>query len=274
MAIQREITAKSILTKSGISDYAVNCYVGCLHNCVYCYARYMRKFTNHSEPWGQFLDVKINAVELLEKEVKRKTPGSVFFSSTCDAWQPAERKYELTRNCLRIAAEAGFKISALTKSDLVVRDLDILSAAPDASLGCTITTLDESLRRKIEIAASSTEARIRSLEKAKEAGIRTWLFCGPLMPGLTDTQENIEQLFRRFAQMGLSGVNIDKLNFRSGVLESCIDLLQRFYPHLIPLYKKLCFIPQESEAYTANLKLKVEEIARASGLDKYTKVVF
>lgn len=77
MAVQREILAKSVLTKSGISDYAVNCYVGCLHNCAYCYARYMRKFTGHTEPWGRFLDVKINAPELLEREVARKPRGKV-----------------------------------------------------------------------------------------------------------------------------------------------------------------------------------------------------
>ena len=93
MATQREIQAKSILTKSGLSDYAVNCYAGCLHNCVYCYARYMRKWSGHTEPWGQYLDVKINAAELVAREVTRKKPGAVFFSSACDGWQPAERKY-------------------------------------------------------------------------------------------------------------------------------------------------------------------------------------
>lgn len=255
-----------MLTKSGISDYAVNCYVGCLHNCVYCYARYMRKFTNHHEPWGQFLDVKINAADVLAKEVAKKKPGSVFFSSACDGWQPAERKYELTRRCLKIVVGAGFKASVLTKSELVARDLDILASSPQSSLGCTITTLDESLRRRIEIAASPSSARLRVLERAGEMGVKRWVFAGPLLPGLTDTLENLQPLFGKLAGLGLDNVMVDKLNFRSGVYESVIDLLHRFYPHLLPQYRLLYSSQQEYDAYAANLRVTVEEIARAAGV--------
>lgn len=266
MAIQREIQAKSVLTKSGLSDYAVNCYVGCLHNCVYCYARYMRKFTNHTEPWGQFLDVKINAADVLAGEVKKKKPGSVFFSSACDGWQPAEKKYQLTRRCLKLVIDAGFRASVLTKSELITRDLDILAASPDSSLGCTITTLDESIRRKIEIAASPSSARINVLERAGEMGIRRMVFCGPLLPGLTDTPENLQPLFNRLSGLGLDNVMIDKLNFRSGVYESVTDLLRRFYPHLLPQYRLLYTSQQEYEAYAANLRIIVEQIAQAAGV--------
>ena len=267
MALQREITAKSILTKSAVSDYSINCYSGCLHNCVYCYARYMRRFTNHTEQWGRYLDVKINAAELLQREVRRKKPGSVFFSSACDPWQPAERKYELTRTCLRIAADAGFNISTLTKSALMVRDLDILSAAQDCSVGCTITTLDESLRRRIEVAASASEARLRALEQARGMGLKIWVFCGPLLPGLTDTPENIESVFGRIRDLEPDRVIVDKLNFRTGVFESIMDLLRKLYPDLIPTYRSLVSYPEEYEAYAAKLRLTVRKIARATGLE-------
>ncbi|MHB9038034.1 MAG: SPL family radical SAM protein [Armatimonadota bacterium] len=273
MAVQREIQAKSVLTKSGISDYSVNCYSGCLHNCVYCYARYMRKFTGHAEPWGQYLDVKVNAAEVLVREVKRKPVGRIFFSSACDGWQPAERKYELTRRCIKIAADAGFGISTLTKSSLIARDLDILSAASDASLGCTITTLDESIRRKIEPAASSSADRIRVLEKAREAGIRTYVFCGPLLPELTDTPESIEPIFAQLSCLNLDSILVDKLNFRSGVFESILDLLNRCYPHLIPIYRKLYRDPQEYEAYVDKLRVIVEEIARGAGLEERVQIL-
>lgn len=266
--------AKSVLTKSGISDYSVNCYYGCLHNCVYCYARYMRKFSSHTEPWGKYLDVKVNAAEVLEREVKRRKPGTIFFSSACDAYQPAERKYELTRRCLAIAADAGFGIMVLTKSSLVVRDLDILAAAPDASVGCTLTTLDENLRRRIESAASSTEERFRALERAKEAGVRVHAFCGPFLPGVTDTPENIEALFTRLALLEPDHFLVDKLNFRSGVYESMLDLLRRFHPNLIPTYRALCYSPQEYGAYTAKLRLTIHEAARAAGLEERMSAVF
>lgn len=126
MAVVREVYAKSVLCKSGISDYCVNCYTGCLHSCVYCYARFMKRFSGHAEPWGQFLDVKVNAPDVLAREVRRNPPGRVVVSSVCDGWQPAEQKYELTRRCLHILLEAGYQVSILTKSSLVTRDLDIM----------------------------------------------------------------------------------------------------------------------------------------------------
>ena len=94
----KEIQGKAILSKSKIFPYVINPYVGCQHNCTYCYARFMKRFTGHSEPWGQFVDVKINAVELLEKEIVKKKPGRVWVSGVCDPYQPQERKYQLTKD--------------------------------------------------------------------------------------------------------------------------------------------------------------------------------
>ena len=262
-----------MLTKSGISDYSVNCYVGCLHNCVYCYARYMSKFTNHCEAWGQFLDVKVNAADVLAREVKRKPTGKIFFSSACDGWQPAERKYELTRRCLKIATDAGFPIRALSKSNLIERDIDIFAASVDATFGCTITTLDESLRRRIEIAASSSEARLKALEKAKSAGVRTWAFCGPLLPELTDSRRNIEAVISRLADADVDSIIVDKLNFRSGVYESIISMLGRFYPELIPKYHRLFSNRQEYDEYAYKLRVRVKEVAACSGLNGKLEVI-
>ena len=143
MGVQREILAKSVLTKSGISDYCVNCYVGCTHACVYCYARFMKRFSGHEEPWGKFVDAKVNAPEVLAREVKRKKPGGVFVSSVCDAYQPMEKRYGLTRECLKILIDAGFHPGILTKSKLVTRDFDILQGHSNCDLGCTLTTMDE-----------------------------------------------------------------------------------------------------------------------------------
>lgn len=255
------------MTKSGLSDYAVNCYAGCLHNCVYCYARYMRKFSGHTEPWGQYLDVKVNAAELVAKEAAKKKPGSVFFSSACDGWQPAERKYQLTRRCIQTLIDAGFRVSALTKSSLIQRDLDLFASSPDSGLGCTITTLDESLRRRVEIAASPSSERIVTLQRAREMGIKTWAFAGPLLPGLTAERSNIEPLFTRLAELNLAYIVVDQLNFRSGVYESITEMLRRAYPHLLPLYHRLYRHQEEYEAYTANLQRTVRETAQGLGLE-------
>ena len=106
----REIQAKSILSKSMVSDYAVNAYVGCQHSCVYCYAKFMKRFTGHAEEWGAFVDVKVNAAELLAREVVKKKPGRVWISGVCDAYQPLERKYRLTRKCLEILVRNNWPV--------------------------------------------------------------------------------------------------------------------------------------------------------------------
>src|SRR5512139_2997334 len=106
----REIHAKTILSRSMVSDYAVNPYVGCQHACVYCYAKFMKRFTGHKEDWGAFVEVKVNAPELLAREVKKKKVGRVWISGVCDPYQPLERKYRLTRKCLEVLVENGWPV--------------------------------------------------------------------------------------------------------------------------------------------------------------------
>jgi DNA repair photolyase len=181
--IVREVFAKNILSKSQVYDYALNAYVGCSHSCAYCYARFMKRFTGHREPWGDFVDVKINAAELLEREVRRKKQGRVWISGVCDAYQPLERKYRLTGRCVKILAENGWRFTIQTKSPLVVRDIEILKKAADCEVGFTITTADEKVRRIFEPNAPSIAARVEALAALHDAGIRTFVMVAPLLPG-------------------------------------------------------------------------------------------
>src|SRR5512142_1783515 len=122
----REIEAKSILSKSQIYDYALNAYVGCAHRCIYCYAKFMKRFTGHREPWGEFVDVKINAPDLLAGEIRRKKKGTVWISGVCDPYQPLEARYGLTGKCLETLIRDGWPVVIQTRSPLVLRDLDIM----------------------------------------------------------------------------------------------------------------------------------------------------
>ena len=124
--VVKEVYAKSILTKSQIYPYVVNPYTGCQHGCSYCYARFMKRVTGHKEPWGEFVDVKVNAPKLLQKEVLRRKPDRVWVSGVCDPYQPLEAKYRLTRRCLAILADHGWPITIQTRSPLVLRDMDII----------------------------------------------------------------------------------------------------------------------------------------------------
>src|ERR1035437_6756410 len=133
--IVKEIEAKTILSKSQVYDYALNPYVGCQHGCAYCYAKFMKRFTGHREQWGEFVDVRINAAELLSREVKKKKKGTVWVSGVCDPYQYVEEKYMLTRRCLEILVEGGWPVTVQTKSHLVLRDIEILKRSADAEVG-------------------------------------------------------------------------------------------------------------------------------------------
>jgi DNA repair photolyase len=179
----REIKAKSILSKSQVYDYALNAYVGCQHNCVYCYARFIKRFTGHTERWGEFVDIKINAPELLASEVKRKKIGRIWISGVCDPYQPLEKRYMITKKCLEILADNGWPFTVQTKSPLVLRDIETLKRANDIEVGFTITTADEKIRRIFEPDTPPIRQRIEALAKLHSERIRTFAMIAPILPG-------------------------------------------------------------------------------------------
>ncbi len=209
--IVREIQAKSILNKSKVFDYCLNPYTGCQINCAYCYARlFMRRYSGHVEPWGQFVDVKINAPELLRKQLEKAKRGIVWISSVCDPYLPLEAKYELTRRCLKELAAKQFPVNIQTKSKLVLRDMDLFQKFAEIEVGSTITTDDEKISRLFEPRASSVSDRIQMLEKIHKKGVKTFAFIGPLLPG------NPEKLIERLFGV-VDKVFIDKMNYMSTI---------------------------------------------------------
>lgn len=180
----RETQARSILNRSKIHDYCVNTYTGCQVGCRYCYARlFIPRYTGHSEPWGTFVDAKVNAPEVLHRQLIRARRGTVWVSSVCDCYQPLEAKYRLTRRCLEELAAAQFPVRVQTKSVLALRDLDVFERFRDFEATYTITTNDERIARLLEPLASPVAERIQALETLHRAGIRTSVFIGPILPG-------------------------------------------------------------------------------------------
>jgi len=188
----KEIHSKTILSVSKIYDYVINPYVGCQHACTYCYARFMKKFSGHSEPWGEFVDVKINAADLLQIEINRKRKGVVWVSGVCDPYQPLEEKYMLTRRCLEILTQNSWPVVIQTRSPLVLRDMDILKKAVNMEVGFSITTADDSIRELFEPHAPSITDRLRALEELHNSGIRTYAMIAPLLPGAEALAEYLE----------------------------------------------------------------------------------
>ncbi|MEW6294738.1 MAG: spore photoproduct lyase family protein [Candidatus Diapherotrites archaeon] len=192
----KEIQCKSLLNKSGIPgcDYAINPYMGCMNGCIYCYATFMRKFSEEEMEWGSFVHVKANAIEVLRKELKKRKPGEIMLSSVTDPYQAIEAKYMLTRKILELLAKKNFPLSILTKNKLVLRDIDLLKKLDSIEVGLTITGLDEINQRKFEPLTSPHSERIKALRKLHEAGIKNYAFIGPILPNFTDLKKVFSDL--------------------------------------------------------------------------------
>jgi DNA repair photolyase len=206
--VLREIYARSILSKSQVFDYVVNPYIGCQHNCVYCYARFMRRFTRHKEPWGEFVDVKINALALLKHEIDKRPPGRVWVSGECDPYQPLETTYELTRRSLEILIQYGWPITVQTKSPLVLRDIDLLRRNDKVEVGLSVTTADDGVRKLFEPGTPPIKERIEALEELRLANIRTYAMIAPMLPG---AERLADQLNGK-----VDYVLVDRMNYHYG----------------------------------------------------------
>ncbi len=206
----RKTKVKSIISRSGIGgvDYCINPYVGCFHGCRYCYATFMKRFTGHTEPWGQFVDIKINAPEILEKQLKNMVRGNVMISSVTDPYQPIESRYKLTRHCLEILLEYQFPLDILTKSPLVLRDIELFKKFKDIVVGITITTDDEKIRKIFEPKAPPIRVRINALKELHNKGIETYVFIGPVLPM---NPEALAEKIRPYVR----SVLIDRMNYTS-----------------------------------------------------------
>ena len=263
--VVRTTECKTVLIRSGIGDYSLNCYGGCVHACAYCYARFMQRFHPHVEPWGGYVDVKANAVEVLDRQLRRAAPGEVFVSSACDGWQPLERERRLTRECCLRLIEHGFKVSALTKSALILRDLDVFARGP-SRVGVTVTTLDERLASLWEPRASRVEERFQVLEQAHAAGIETSIMFGPLLPFLSDNQESVCALLERAADLHVDHIWVDALNPRPKVWEAIAALLDREFPGLRERYASVLFSEPVRAAYLAGVRDRIRHAAERYGL--------
>lgn len=216
MKIQvKEIETKSALVRSRIPGvgFVINPYLGCGHGCRYCYATFMRKYShfNRESRWGEFVEVKVNIPAILGEELarKRKT-GTALLSSVCDPYQPVEQRYKLTRQCLELLRNYGWGIRILTRSPLVIRDLDILTYALDVLVGLSIPTDDDRVRKILEPNSPSIASRIETLKRLRAKGIRTWAFIAPTLP--MDPRR-----LHRLISSHVEYIMIDSLNYRNQV---------------------------------------------------------
>jgi DNA repair photolyase len=142
----------------------------------------MKRFTGHREPWGEFIDVKVNAPHLLRKQLKRARRGIVTLSTVTDPYQPVEGNYQLTRGCLEGLLDRQFSINILTRSPLCLRDMDLFKQFKEIEVGLSITTHDEEIKKIFEPHSPSIQSRVRTLRALRKGAIRTYAFIGPMLP--------------------------------------------------------------------------------------------
>lgn len=254
----RIVEAKSILSKSNlpVCDFSANPYVGCSHACRYCYASFMKRFSGHDEPWGQFVDVK------RWKPLKnaRKYDGKqVFVGSVCDPYMPEEAEYGRTRALLEELVGSGMEVSLQTKSDLVLRDIDLISQLPGARVGFSINTLDEGFRSDMD-AAVPVARRLAAMKELHDAGIRTTCFISPIFPGITDVPAIIEA-----ARDRCNLVWLENLNLRGGYKADILGYIAEKRPDLVPLYDAI--YQKGDRAYWRELDAEVRAYAEREGLE-------
>ncbi len=237
----REIKCKSAIGKCGFpgGGLAINPYVGCGHSCVYCYARFIKRFTGHTEEWGDFVDAKTNIVDILEKQLKSsKYKGKrIFIGTVTDPYQPIEKKYKLTRNILQVLVDYKNPVSILTKSDLVLRDIDLLKKMKDIDVNFTVTTLDEKWKEFVEPNSPSTKQRLDAMKELTREGITVLAMMGPYWPVFTDP----EALFKEFKKVRVDHVFTESLNAIGGNWTGVEKVLKKNYPDLLPRIQKTLF---------------------------------
>lgn len=257
----KEILCKSILNKTGIpaGDYALNPYIGCEHGCIYCYAVFMKRFSGHKEPWGNFVDIKINAADVLRKQLNRLRPGTILLGTVTDPYQPLEEKYEITRSCLKELANSNFPVSIQTKSSLVLRDMDLIKEIKDIEVGITATIFNEKIRKIFEPKSSATENRFKAVSKLSSQNIKTFLFFGPVIPYFSDNKDVIDKIFKEAVHAKVANILIDSLNPYPKVWGKLKRLIENRFPEISDHYK---FFYYDRELYNRELITKIKKVAK------------
>ena len=228
------IQTKDYVTKSNLpaSDYVINPYVGCPHGCKYCYASFMKRFTNHTEEeWGTFIDVKQCNKRIDINKLKGK---KVFLSSVTDCYNEFESEYKITRKILEELVKCDCFLSISTKSKLILRDIDLLKKISNVEVCLSINTLDESFKNDMD-KASSIQDRLETLKELHENGIRTILFMSPMFPYITDFKKIIEESQSFFDEYWFENLNL-RGSYKKDILTYIKNKYSKYYSDYLNIY--------------------------------------
>jgi DNA repair photolyase len=289
----RARTALNDPAATGMSYWSINPYVGCAFGCAYCYARYAHRYkmqravdagavTDGLPPWLAFerrIFVKKNLASVLRNSLRHGGPKHrgliegewVVIGTATDPYQPAERRYRLTRGVLEVLAEhEKMRVAIITKSPLVTRDADLLARVARSgrvTVHISLITLDRELARRIEPRAPTPEARVRAVERLRAAGVDVGINLMPVLPGITDQTASLDALIARVAQAGATHVNSGTLRLRSDARRRYLPFIETEFPELAARYRSAFATDHEmGDRYRAGLRQVVGRLCAAHGV--------
>src|SRR5688572_8100923 len=301
--------AKSILNgpeTTGMGFWSINPYIGCAFGCAYCYARYTHRYVMERAatdekmttelgiayeklpPWLAFernIFVKKNAPEILsrtlrfgsDRHLKLLDGETIVIGTATDPYQPAERRFRVTRGILEVLADhPGLSVCVITKSPLITRDIDLLSRIArhsDLSIHISLITLNRELARRIEPRAPTPEARVRALARLREAGIEAGINCMPVLPGITDNPSDLEALVKRVSEAGATYVGACAVRLKSAARKRYLPFIEQEFPHLAERYRNTYANGyQAGDRYRAGLSSFFAKLCAKYGLPASSRV--
>ena len=239
-----------------VCDYSVNTYIGCEHACKYCYACFMKRFTGYDEEWGSFVDVKYwDKI----KNPQKYSGKEMFIGSVTDPYQPCEKEYQRTKALLEELKGCDAKLSISTKSDLILRDLELIKSFPEVRVSWSINTLDENFKDDMDRGVS-IQRRLEAMKIFYAAGIRTTCFISPIFPGITDIKAIIDKVKDKCNLIWL-----ENLNLRGTFKPAIMNYIRGEYPRLYPLYDEI--YNKGINLYWQQLDKELQEFASEQGLE-------
>jgi DNA repair photolyase len=255
-------------------QWSLNPYMGCVHRCTFCYVRaFERRAERPSDDrYGRSIRVKTNIAEILRTELARRSwqREQIAIGAATDPYQPVEGRYRLTRACVEVLGHAANPFSVITRGPMIVRDVDVLVEAAqraDVSVTFSIPTLDPEIWRKTEPGTAPPRQRLRALRELVDAGIRVGVGMAPILPGLSDRPDLLEDVIRAAREAGATGVWANLLYLKPGTREHYLAALERDWPELLPEYERLyastAYLPA---AETQPVREQVRQLAREHGI--------
>ena len=298
------LVSRSVLNDpdtTGMGFWSVNPYVGCAFGCAYCYARYTHRWVldrhananpDHEElntahrampPWLAFerrIFVKQNAADVLRRTLRHGSERhlaliageTIVIGTATDPFQPAERRYRITRSVLEVLAEhAGLSVCIITKSPLITRDIDLLTRIARnsrLSVHLSLISIDRELARRLEPRAPTPDARLRALARLRSADIEAGINVMPVLPGITDAPEALYRLVQAVAERGASYLNACPLRLRSSARLRYLPFIEKEFPHLAGRYRATYANDHKvSEAYTEALRTTMRGLCEVHGVE-------